>query len=297
MEFRDPAAKRYQGGPIDAGERRVLGVLIEKAKTTPEAYPLTLNSARTGSNQKSNRSPQMEMDEDRTQAALDSLRKRGAVAVIEGSGRVDKYRHLAYEWFGVDKFELAVLAELLLRGAQTLGELRTRASRMELIRGQDGLHPIVESLHGKGLLLFLSRPGRGNVVTHNLYHPHELEKLCREEGAVVSGHPSLSVQPLEAAGEAVPPPASPHPASQPPAPQPQASQPATFYPPGAGPAPVRASVAPPSRDDAAAEETVLELRRHVQELRTEIAALRIELTGQVDDLRRQVEDLHHQVRG
>ena len=113
---------------LAAIERRVLGVLIEKAKTTPENYPLSLNSVKAGCNQKNNRAPLMQLEEEQVEEALESLRKAGAVLQIQGGGRVDKYRHLAYEWLGVEKVELAVMAELLLRGTQTVGELRGRAA-------------------------------------------------------------------------------------------------------------------------------------------------------------------------
>src|SRR5262249_31356797 len=125
-------APRWQA--LEPIERRLMGVLIEKAKTTPENYPLSLNALRTGSNQKNNRSPLMQLEEEQVEDALESLRKLGAVTEIQGDGRVAKYRHRAYEWLGVEKVELAVMAELLLRGAQTVGELRGRAARMEPIK-------------------------------------------------------------------------------------------------------------------------------------------------------------------
>ncbi len=168
--------------PLARNERRVVGVLAEKAKTTPENYPLSLNTLMNGCNQKSNRFPQMDLGEGQVEEALASLRAKGATAQVEGSGRVDKHRHLLYEWLGVDKVELAVMTELLLRGAQTLGELRGRAARMEKIAGISELRPIVESLQQKGLLLYLTPPGRGAVVTHALYQPQELEKLRAEHG-------------------------------------------------------------------------------------------------------------------
>src|SRR4051812_25966156 len=132
--------------PIGRIDRRVAGVLIEKAKTTPDQYPMTINGLVTGSNQKSNRDPQMQLDEDNMLEALDELKSAGAVMEIQGSGRVAKYRHLLYEWLGVDKVELAVMAELLLRGAQTEGELRGRASRMEPIADLNVLRGILDSL-------------------------------------------------------------------------------------------------------------------------------------------------------
>ena len=134
---------------LERNERRVAGVLAEKAKTTPENYPLSLNSLISGCNQKSNRSPQMQLDEEQVSDALDSLRHAGAVVLIQGDGRVEKFRHLLYEWLGVDKAELAVMTELLLRGAQTLGELRGRAARMEPIADIGALQPIVDSLRRK----------------------------------------------------------------------------------------------------------------------------------------------------
>ena len=132
--------------PLNSSQRRVLGVLMEKAKTTPDAYPMTLKAITTGCNQKSNRDPQMDLDVDRVEEALEELREMKAVAEIQGDGRVPKYRHFAYEWFGVDKVEMAIMAELLLRGEQTVGELRGRAARMEPISGVDALMPILKGL-------------------------------------------------------------------------------------------------------------------------------------------------------
>ena len=82
-------------------------------------------------NQKSNRDPVTNYDQDDVEETLHSLRKKGAVILLEGSGRVARWKHTLYEWLKVSKVELAVLAELLLRGPQTEGELRARASRME----------------------------------------------------------------------------------------------------------------------------------------------------------------------
>src|SRR5438552_1410319 len=96
--------------PLEAIERRVLGVLIEKAKTTPENYPLSLNALKAGANQKSNRAPLMQLEQPQIEEALDKLRQLGAVAEVQGSGRVVRFRHLAYDWLGVEKVELAVMA-------------------------------------------------------------------------------------------------------------------------------------------------------------------------------------------
>ena len=117
--------------PLTPRERRVVGVLAEKGKTTPEYYPLSVAALVAGCNQKSNRDPITNYDQDDVEETLHSLRKKGAVILVEGSGRVARWKHTVYDWLKVSKVELAVLAELLLRGPQTEGELRARASRME----------------------------------------------------------------------------------------------------------------------------------------------------------------------
>ena len=175
-----PSSPRWR--PLEAIQRRVLGVLIEKAKTTPEAYPLSLNALRSGCNQKSNRAPLMQLEEPQIEETLDELRQMGAVAVVQGGGRIDRYRHLAYEWLGVDKVELAVMAELLLRGAQTVGELRGRAARMEPIKDLTALQPTLDTLQAKNLILYLTPPGRDSVVSHALYLDREMDKVRREIG-------------------------------------------------------------------------------------------------------------------
>ncbi len=163
--------------PLSAIDRRVAGVLGEKAKTTPDTYPMSLNAVCTACNQKSNRDPLMQLEPDDVQESLDRLREMGAVGLVEGYGRVAKYRHYLYEWLGVDKVELAVMTELLLRGDQSVGELRGRASRMEPIADLNALRVPLDSLKGKGLVIPLTAEGRGHVVTHALYKPRELETL------------------------------------------------------------------------------------------------------------------------
>jgi uncharacterized protein len=163
--------------PIGPIERRVLGVLAEKAKTTPDVYPMSLNGIVTGCNQKSNRYPLMQLEPEDVEESLDRLRSMGAVGMVEGYGRVTKYRHYLYEWLGVDKVEIAVITELLLRGAQTEGELRGRAARMEPIADLTALRPVLQSLREKSLIVSLTPEGRGHVITHALYQPRELEKL------------------------------------------------------------------------------------------------------------------------
>lgn len=166
--------------PLVALDRRVLGVLVEKAKTTPDGYPMSINSLRSGCNQKNNRFPLMEVEIEDIEESLERLRGLGAVAEVQGGGRVSRYRHYMYEWLGVDKVELAVMTELLLRGAQTEGELRGRAARMEPIADLGALRPVLVSLKQKGLIVSLTPEGRGHVVTHALYQPRELEKVRAE---------------------------------------------------------------------------------------------------------------------
>ena len=127
--------------PLKPRERRVVGVMVEKAKTTPEYYPMTVSAIVSACNQKSNRDPITTYDPDDVEETLQGLRKKGTVILIEGSGRVAKWKHTLYDWLKVSKVELAVLAELLLRGPQTEGELRARASRMEPLEDLPAFRP------------------------------------------------------------------------------------------------------------------------------------------------------------
>ena len=170
-----PEAPKWK--PLNSRQRRVLGVLVEKAKTVPESYPMTVNGIVAGSNQKSNREPQMELTQEDVEQLLEELRGLGVVTEVQGSGRVLKYRHHAYEWLGVTAVELAVMTELLLRGEQTLGDLRARAARMEPIADQAALKTIVDGLLKKGLMREITSPGRGQVVSHNLYKDREVAEL------------------------------------------------------------------------------------------------------------------------
>lgn len=274
-EVVDGSPKWTQLEPL---ERRVLGVLVEKAKTTPDAYPLTLKGLVTGSNQKSNRYPQMDVDEDRVEEAIDRLRTVGAVSIIQGDGRVEKYRHLAYDWLGVDKMELAVMAELLLRGAQTLGELRGRAARMEPIKGMAELGPLLESLQAKSLVIYLTPPGRGAVVTHNLYQPREMDKLRREHGIAMPAHPHPDPG---IAASAI--------AKQ------VASAPASMPTVTTSSAVSQESVAAQTSSDIDPQVELVGLREEVAHLRTSLAVIKDETEESIADIRRQLEDLNRQL--
>src|SRR4051812_20848139 len=128
-------------------ESRVLGVLVEKATTTPDQYPLTLNAIVNGANQKSNRDPVTTMDEGRAFDAVEGLRGKGLAVRVDAVGsRTNRYRHQAGEGLRVRPAELALLAELLLRGPQTLGELRGRASRMHPFETLDDVKNMLRAL-------------------------------------------------------------------------------------------------------------------------------------------------------
>jgi uncharacterized protein len=167
--------------PLTADERRVVGVLAEKAKTTPEYYPMTIAAIVSGCNQKSNRDPIVTFDADDVEDVLHALRKKGAAILVEAGGRVPRWKHTLYDWLKVSKVELAVVVELLLRGPQTEGELRARASRMEPLADLAALQAQLDALSARNLVIYLTPPGqkRGAIVTHGLYPPGELEKVHR----------------------------------------------------------------------------------------------------------------------
>lgn len=172
--------------PLTAKQRRVLGTLMEKSKTTPDAYPMSYAGLTTGCNQKSNRAPITNYTSEQIETIVDELRALGAAAMIQGSGRVTKVRHYAYHWMGLEKVEAAIMTELLLRGEQTLGELRTRAARMEPINDLDELKRLVDGLVSKKLIVELTPPGRGQIVTHNLYPEWELAAVVKSVAAGLS---------------------------------------------------------------------------------------------------------------
>ena len=112
-------------------EVRVLGSLMEKEITTPEYYPMSLNALVNACNQKSNRDPVVQFDDETVERALETLREKGLVLMISGAGsRVQKYGHRIAEKLNLGRRESAILCELMIRGPQTLGELRNRCDRM-----------------------------------------------------------------------------------------------------------------------------------------------------------------------
>ena len=256
------AAPQRRWQPIGSIDRRVIGVLAEKAKTTPDIYPMSLNAICTGCNQKSNRSPLVQFEPNEVEESLDRLRAMGAVGLVEGYGRVQKYRHYLYEWLGVDKVELAVMTELLLRGDQTVGDLRARASRMEPLSDLAALRAVLDSLKAKGLVIALTPEGRGHVVTHALYKPREIELLKARYAGGWTGSP----------GDEEPAATVPAAAAAPRAVAPSFSRPA--------PAANREGI-----DVSAVERELASLRQQVAQLRQELDEVRDQQSQTADELR------------
>ena len=146
---------------LEPYEARALGVLVEKALTTPEQYPLTLNAVVNGANQKTNREPLLALSDDEASEALDGLiDKELARRVFPGNSRVDKFCHTGTSTLKVEIAQLALLAELLMRGPQTPAELRTRAARMVPIDSPERLIELLDPLLQRGLVERVP-PGRG----------------------------------------------------------------------------------------------------------------------------------------
>jgi uncharacterized protein YceH (UPF0502 family) len=147
---------------VDAVEIRVLGCLIEKQRTTPDQYPLSLNALRLACNQTTNRDPVVEYDERTIKAALDRMAHRGWTRFASGVGsRALKYRHLLPEKLGVTDGELALLGVLMLRGPQTPGELKQRTERLHRFESTAEVVQTLDALAERELVVRLDRrPGQ-----------------------------------------------------------------------------------------------------------------------------------------
>ncbi len=143
-------------------EQRVLGCLIEKRLTTPDQYPLSLNSLRLACNQSTNRHPVTDYDEATVREAAQRLCRHGLARLASGhTSRAIKYRHLAEEALGLDREQLSVFAVLLLRGAQTPGELKQRSERMAHLESLSDVERVLEQLSERGYVRRLHRqPGQ-----------------------------------------------------------------------------------------------------------------------------------------
>ena len=174
---------------MDAGpvEIRVLGCLIEKQRTTPEQYPLTLNGLRLACNQATNRDPVVEYGDAAIRQALERLGRRGWTRLASGPGsRAPKYRHLLDEALGLGGAELAVLAVLMLRGPQTAGELKQRADRLHPFGGLAEVEATLERLIERGHARRVERrPGQKEERYEQLLGEGE----APEAGPPVAGQP------------------------------------------------------------------------------------------------------------
>jgi uncharacterized protein len=243
----------------DAVEIRVLGCLIEKQRTTPDVYPLTLNALRLACNQSTNRDPVVDYDENTIRGAIDRLvQRRWATLASWSNRRSMKYRHTLDGALGLDDAEIAVLDVLMLRGAQTPGELKARTERLHRFGDMEELGAILERLIERQLAARLERrPGqREERYTH---------LLGSEDGVEPEGAPPA--QP-EAGAPAEPPPAAPTP------PRPAAP---TRPPPAAPARPPPAAPTRPPREGF--EERVARIEEQIAELRTELQALRKQRPG------------------
>jgi uncharacterized protein len=169
---------------LDPDEVRVLGSLLEKEITTPEYYPLSLNALLNACNQKSNRDPAVHFGEDTVERVLYALRDKGLLLNITGAGsRVPKYGHRLSEKLNLGRRELAILCELMVRGPQTLGELRTRAERMHHFDDVAEVESVLDRM--PELVTKLSRrPGEKEArFAHLLSGPPEVAGAPAEQAA------------------------------------------------------------------------------------------------------------------
>lgn len=182
-------------------ETRVLGCLIEKAATTPDNYPLTLNALRNACNQSTSREPVVSFDDQQIEAALATLRERGITRTVHStSNRARKYRHVADEYFHLDDAELALVSVLLLRGHQTTGELKQRADRQHGFMTLDDVHATLEGLASRDepLVVRLDRqPGQKDARWAQLLMGavNEPPPVSRAPSAQVSQPTRASQQP------------------------------------------------------------------------------------------------------
>jgi len=242
--------------PVDlsAPEIRVLGCLLEKQRTTPDAYPLSLNALRLACNQATNRDPVTEYDEAIIRDALHRLSRRRWARLASGAGsRAPKYRHLLDEALGLPEDELAVLCVLMLRGSQTPGELKQRTERLHPLADLAAVLDALDRLIGRELAARLARrPGQKEERYAHLLGDDEAE-----EGAQASS-------------------AGPGPQWTPP-PADSDSEDAAIAAPA--PAPAAATPAAPIPDPRVArlEDDVAALRADLQALRASLDALRADL--------------------
>jgi uncharacterized protein YceH (UPF0502 family) len=239
---------------LSAPEIRVLGCLLEKQRTTPDAYPLSLNALRLACNQATNRDPVTEYDEAVIRDALHRLSRRRWTRLASGAGsRAPKYRHLLDEALGLPEDELAVLCVLMLRGPQTPGELKQRAERLHPLPDLSAVLDALERLIGRDLAERLPR------------RPGQKEERYTHLLADDEAQPPAPAAPVPPAPAWTPPPAAPDVENAP-----QASAPSPV---------ATAPAAAPTSDPRVArlEDEVAALRAELAALRASLDALRADL--------------------
>ena len=177
---------------LNAIERRVLGVLLEKSLSQPEYYPMTLNAIVAACNQKSNREPVMELDEDAVWTALEQLRQHGLSGkVLPAPGsRVERFRHEVDAKWQWPKAQKAVMTELLLRGPQTVGELRTRASRLYAFENLEAVSAVIDWLSSQTppwMSVLPRSPGQSAVRYAHTLFPDDEKPTVTESAAPAAG--------------------------------------------------------------------------------------------------------------
>jgi uncharacterized protein len=173
---------------MDAGaiELRVLGCLLEKQRTTPDQYPLSLNALRLACNQTTNRDPVVAYDEQEIHEALQRLARRGWTRLASGAGsRAAKYRQLFDEALGLTEDETAVLCVLMRRGPQTPGELNQRTARLHAFGGVGAIHETLDRLASRDLVQRLERqPGQKEERYRHLLGTTEPEAAAATSAGV-----------------------------------------------------------------------------------------------------------------
>jgi uncharacterized protein YceH (UPF0502 family) len=179
---------------LSAPEIRVLGCLLEKQRTTPDAYPLSLNALRLACNQSTNREPVVDYDESVIRDALHRLERRGLTRLASGAGsRAAKYRHLLAEQLPMDDAEQAVTCLLLLRGSQTPGELKQRAERIHPFADLAAVGDTLERLRERGLAARLARrPGQKEERYEHLLAAEQDEPVAAPAPAPASAEAHLN---------------------------------------------------------------------------------------------------------
>src|SRR5476651_2507641 len=176
---------------LDAAELRVLGSLMEKSKTTPDYYPMTINSLTAACNQKTSRKPVVQYDEDTVAQALNTLKKRGLISTATGGSiRGVKYKHNFAIVFPVIPAEVAIICLLMLRGPQTPGELNTNSGRMYEFESLEDVQEVLEKLSSPEMPFLMQlpkRPGQKEVrYAHLLSGIPEISEDDFEEAPVRS---------------------------------------------------------------------------------------------------------------